>query len=290
MRTTLLAEHKKNRLLSVWRSWVLAMSNRFSRRPCVTGEGPVVCVTSHGYRLQHVHLTLESIASGDLKPGRLLLCLDEQERELPRTAPLRRLQARGLEIIYGPRCGPHQKYLAYVQQASVLEHPLATADDDVLYPRYWLQDLLSAHGRMPDVIHCYRAHRVGLQESGLAAYRTWLPCEDTRPSLLNFATGVSGVIYPARFQRWLREQGRGFDTCCPRADDIWLHVNAVRCGMPIAQLHNEPVHFVGAPGTRQGALHRHNVSQGGNDQQLGATYTPQDLQRLNAAAMTQSPT
>ncbi len=282
MPTKLLKEEKKNRLLSVWRSCALTVRNRFSHKPCVAADGPVVCVTSHGYRLRHVHLALESIAAGDLRPSRLILCLDEDEKERSVTRSIRRLQARGMEILYGPRCGPHQKYLAYVQQAGTLERPLATGDDDVLYPRHWLTGLMSAHRTMPQAIHCYRAHRISLCDEGLAAYRLWPPCTDTHPSLLNFATGVSGVIYPAQFQQWLKTQGRGFETCSPTADDIWLHVNALRCGVPVAQIQAEPVHFVGAPGTRQGALHRHNVSDGGNDQQLRATYTPQDLGRLQA--------
>lgn len=283
MSPSLLTEHKTNRVLSAWRSCSLALRNRLTRAPCVSADGPVVCVTSHGYRLRHVHLTLEAIAAGTIKPGRLLLCLDEEDSASPLARPLRRLQRRGLEILRAPHCGPHQKYFAYVQQADTLERPLVTADDDVLYPSTWLEGLVTAHHHMPHVIHCYRAHRVLLHGEGLAAYRQWPPCTDTGPSPLNFATGVSGVIYPATFQGWLRQQGRGFDRCCPKADDVWLHVNALRCGLPVAQIQPDPVHFVGAPRTRKGALHRHNVADGGNDQQITATYTLQDVQLLRQA-------
>jgi len=78
----------------------------------------------------------------------------------------------------------------------------------------------------------------------------------------------------------LREAGLAFRDCCPRADDIWLNVQALRAGLPVRQLTPLPTAFYELPGTREQALARSNNAGGGNDRQLSATYTDADLQTL----------
>ena len=178
------------------RHWRLKLANRFSHRS-VTGSGAVVVsLTTHGTRLALVYLTIESIAAGALRPKRLVLWLNPAvgNTVLPKT--LLNLQKRGLEIQFSDNYGPHTKYFPYVASISHHQLPMVTADDDVLYPHYWLQDLDSAHRSEPQHVHCYRARRVQLHYGALRSYSEWPFSDSTVPSILNFATGVSGVIYP----------------------------------------------------------------------------------------------
>ena len=58
-------------------------------------------------------------------------------------------------------------------------------------------------------------------------------CRSTSPSFKNVANGVSGVIYPTRLLEAIKVAGRGFEGCCPKADDLWLHAQTIRAGFKI---------------------------------------------------------
>ena len=140
------------------RCWWLTLCNRIDSRPA-TGDphAPVVSLTTYGMRSRTVHLAVESIARGRVKPSRLILWIDEPELLQRPSAHLRRLQDRGLEIRLTANFGPHKKYYPYVSSQPHHLTALVTADDDALYPTYWLAELTDSHGAQPDQIHCYRA-------------------------------------------------------------------------------------------------------------------------------------
>ena len=106
--------------------------------------------------------------------------------------------------------------------------------------------------------------------------------EDTRPSHLNFITGVSGVIYPPDYLRYLKGHGTEFTRCCPHADDIWLTAVALRGGFKIAQLDPKPRLFATIPGSQSKRLYDLNVVLGENQVQLMATLSKADLALLGS--------
>jgi hypothetical protein len=267
-------------------AWLL-LSNRFSRKPVATGEpGAVASLTTYGKRVRAVHLAIESIARGMTKPSRLILWLDDAAlfANLPR--PLLRLERRGLEIRLCKNYGPHKKYYPYVESQKAFTHPLATADDDVIYPRSWLAGLLDAHRQFPHCVNCYRARMMTLRDGKIAPYREWPLCESAEPSFRTVATGVSGIIYPAALLAELKRAGTGFEARCPRADDLWLHVRAIRAGFTIRQIQSEAIHFPLIPGTQVTSLYAENCAEeDGNDRQLAVTYESSDLELFESNAV-----
>lgn len=264
-------------------SLALHLRNLCSRAPA-TGEIPLtLSMTTHGTRTLLVHIALESILRSPQRPQRVILWLDDAERfkRLPRS--LRRLQRRGLSVRLSENYGPHTKYYAAVQDARLREQPIATADDDIIYPRGWLAGLYEAYRAFPDCINCYRGKELAFEGLRPAPYRQWPLLLSDTPRLSHFPTGVSGVIYPPAFLRRLREAGDGFRQSCPLADDVWLHVNAVRAGFRIRQLAPMWQHYHGVPWTRGSALHKRNVRRTGNDEQILATYSASDLAAIRAA-------
>ncbi|MET0954975.1 MAG: hypothetical protein ABWY68_03430, partial [Cryobacterium sp.] len=138
---------------------LLAAQCRYGRRP-VTGTGrAVVNLTSYGHRIDTVFYTIESIARGALRPRRVILWLDDADVVADPPPALRRLMKRGLEVLWCADYGPHKKQYAYASTMASAELPLVAADDDVLYPRLWLADLLAAYARHPEDVHGHRAHR-----------------------------------------------------------------------------------------------------------------------------------
>ncbi|MGN6218389.1 MAG: hypothetical protein ACTHNQ_02710 [Microbacterium sp.] len=243
-------------------------------------------LTSYGQRLQSVHLTIESIGRGSSRPARLIVWTDPDVSDGDLPENLKRLRTRGLEILPSPAAfGPHTKYFPYVVSDRDTELPLVTADDDSLYPRTWLERLQRAASRTPHAIVCYRAHRVVLESPAkLAPYNSWPPVSGTEPSALNFATGVSGVLYPPEFLAELQHAGERFIDVTPKADDVWLHYQAVIHGRLVRQIRRRPVKFPEIASTQEVALHRTNTARNANDQQIGHTYDPKSLSMLRQAA------
>jgi hypothetical protein len=195
---------------------------------------------------------------------------------------LRRLEDRGIEVCLTRDYGPHTKYYPYLESMERFDTPLVLADDDVLYPRTWLRGLATSLKANSKVVSCYRAHVVRLVHREVSPYVTWRPCRSTAPSPLHFATGVSGCIYPPALLSKIKAAGSGFMETCPRADDIWLHVNALRAGFRVKQIGTRPLVFPFVPGTQTNGLSVSNVKLLQNDQQISKTYRAADIDLLSS--------
>lgn len=259
----------------------LDLRNLWSRETLLDASGPVLSLTTHGHRLHKVFYVIESIGLGSRKPSRIMLWLQDEKLFLDPPATLRRLKARGLEVHRSEDLGPHTKYYPYIERQGQFDGALVTADDDALYPPDWLRRLIEAYEASPGTIHCYRAHRMGMSNGRFMPYNEWSPCSNLSPSHLNFITGVSGVIYPPSFLKYLKRQGRSFDGCCLMNDDIWMTVNALRAGFKIAQVAESPILFPKIPGSQSRRLYDSNVLAGGNQVQLVRTFSESDLAELH---------
>ena len=264
----------------LWVRW-LSLVNLYSRSQVCQAHGPVVSLTTHGSRVLTTHLTIESIARGELRPSRIILWLDEGTTFSILPGALRRLQKRGLEVQLCKNHGPHTKYYPYLLSEKAITQPLVTADDDILYPSYWPKNLVEAFRNFPDSVNCYRARVITVKEGEVAPYAGWEICTSEEPSFRNLATGVSGVIYPPQLLMGIRAAGNLFEDCCPKADDLWLHVQALRSGYKIRQIGREAIHFAMVPGSQKVCLFAGNVLRHeGNDRQVRSTYTKADVDIL----------
>ena len=257
----------------------LRRANSVDSRFAVAPGGPVVSLTSYGDRVESVHLAIESIAQGSVLPSRMILWLDQEDIYNNPPESLQRLRRRGLEICLTSNYGPHTKYFPFLNHHHSFSRPLVTADDDILYPVDWLSRLVDASNERPDLINCYRARVIAFSGNELAPYEEWRLCTSTHPASHHFATGVSGVIYPPEFLALLKQAGTGFEDCCPKADDIWLHVQALRHRFLIRQIVERSRHFPMIPGSQRIALQDRNRGQieCGNDRQASLTYNQHDL-------------
>ena len=274
-RLWLLLQRKETRHLRLYLN-LLRTQNRFSNRPVISPGGPVVSLTTYGRRIQSVYLAIESIAAASYLPSRFILWLDDPKALNCLPDPLKRLQVRGLEVRLTENLGPHTKYYPTLGIMRNLDEPLVVCDDDQLYTRTWLARLMKAYRDNPGAVNCYRAHVIGLLEDGIAPYSEWRSCTSDKPSMLHFATGVSGIALPPALLDRLKERGMEFKALCPAADDIWLHVNAIRAGLRTRQIGSWQRNFPIIPGTQTQRLMDANVSGAQNDEQIAKTYNAQD--------------
>jgi hypothetical protein len=261
----------------------LSYRNRTSREPVVAPGGPIVSLTTHGKRIRTVYLTLESIANGTFLPSRIILWLDNAEAFKNCPLSLRKLQDRGLEIKLTDNYGPHTKYYPFLESTDTFTCPLVTADDDIIYPKTWLSGLINNFNTDSTSVNCYRAHAMRIVDNKIAPYLKWSPCRSVSPSFLHFATGCHGCIYPPSFLVRLQAAGTEFKRLCPRADDVWLHVNAIRAGFKIKQIVQTSPKFPLLPGTQEECLYLSNADLGENDVQIKNTYKPSDIALLHQA-------
>jgi hypothetical protein len=258
----------------------LHLRNVTSRDAVVARGGPIVSLTTFGKRVETVYLTLESIGAGSTLPSRLILWVNDPGIINNPPLALKKLKHRGLEILITEDYGPHKKYYPYLLSQNDLSVPLVTADDDVVYSRWWLTGLVKALKAFPASVGCYRAHSIQFENGAIAPYLTWKACLTDQPSFRHFATGASGCIYPAEFQKRLKKAGAEFTEVCPTADDVWLHLNALRSGITVRQIGNTPLNFPFLPGTQSDCLAVLNVNGGRNDNQIKRNYKTEDIAAL----------
>jgi hypothetical protein len=264
----------------------LIVQNRWGRDLITRSGGPAVCLTTYGKRIETVHLAIESIARGRDRPSRLILWIDDAKLMQNITPGLRRLQQRGLEIKSCQDFGPHKKYYPYIASLQEILVPLVTADDDLIYSRCWLKNLNEEYRRFPNVINCYRARTITFEDAEISKYMQWEFVTSTQASFRHFAGSGAGAIIPIELQALLKQRGSEFVQCCPRADDIWLHVQGLRAGYRVRQIDSKRLRLFTIPRTQRVALQDSNLTGGGNDRQIKQTYTAADILVLRNEAST----
>ncbi|QIK79660.1 hypothetical protein G7077_12825 [Sphingomonas piscis] len=137
-----------------------------------------------------------------------------------------------LRVQYTRNTGPYRKLLPYLEENWGLSRLVVTADDDTIYPRNWLTDLLAAHQSLGCSI-AFRGHRMVIEDQQFAPYRTWMRSTIVQnPSLLIVGTGKDGILYDTAF---FPKSVLDIDAAmrlAPTADDLWLRWNLARNGVP----------------------------------------------------------
>lgn len=263
---------------------LLALRNRFSSAPVVGDQPTTVSLTSYGNRLASVHLAVESIGRGSVRPRRLILWVEDPNVVADPPAELSRLQARGLELRLTDGYGPHTKYYPYASSQGPHVDPLVTADDDIIYPRNWLKALLVSYAGNPDAVTCHWANRITVQDGRIGDYSSWKPSHTTEPRRDHLALGVSGVLYPPRLLTRLAQEGTAFLEKSPTADDIWLHWVALQNRVPVRQVASVPRHFPLIPGSQSSSLLSSNVLLGRNNEWVRRLYSREDVRAMEGAS------
>ena len=229
----------------------------------------IVSLTSYPQRIGTATQAVRALLLQSYRASRVVLVLSRPEfadTQLPRS--LERLKKWGLEILWvddNPRS--YKKLLPVLAQEP--EAIIVTADDDVLYPHWWLKRLMQAHRERPTHILAYRANEVILTSEGLPRpYLEWRhPCLATRSELV-FPTGMGGVLYPPHSLHPIALNARLALDLCPTADDVWFRVMALAAGSPVGVVSDHFYEFPTVCGTQRAALRDVNVGENQNDVQF----------------------
>lgn len=264
---------------SLFNMCLLAIRSRFSRRVITSdGSASVVSLTSYGRRIPWVYLAIESIGLGKKRPRSVILWLSDEERENPLPASLERLVRRGLEIRYCADWGPHKKYWPLIAGDEGETAVIVIADDDVIYPDYWLDVLEETYLAQDAQVVAHRAVVITLDGNEQPkSYSHWVRAAGKQQGSRVLPTGVGGVLYGPRAISAIRSQGDRFTNVAPRADDLWLHFCFVMAGLTAVQVaKTDRRDFIDLRGTGSQTLTSTNVGGGGNDVVFGELWeTPE---------------
>lgn len=230
-------------------------------------RGPlIVSLTSYPPRFPTLALTLKCLLSQSVKPDAVVLWLAEADvAKLPRD--VLRLKAHGLTIETAPDLRSYKKILPALERYPAAY--IVTADDDVYYWRSWLEDLIEGDVRDSE-IRAHRAHRIRLDARGRPKpYMEWEFDTAAGPaSILTFATGVGGVLYPPGSLHDDVLDVATYKRLCPDNDDLWLYWMARRAGSKVRKI-GPFRRFVPWAGSQQVALAHGNLdAEAGNDVQI----------------------
>lgn len=241
---------------------------------------PVVVslTTTEGRLGRRVDIAIATIFGQRTPPDRVVLWLDERLRERPLPRTLRPLQRAGLEVRYCEDIGPHTKLIPSLR--AFPDSLVVTADDDILYPPTWLEELLASYEQAPGAIHCHRAHGMRTTPDGkLAPYQDW---DLGAPGVVGpahrlFQTGVGGVLFPPGSLAEEVFDVEAFRRLCPANDDIWFKAMALLAGTPMKKVAPLSPRYTEISGLQASALYQTNLVR--NDEQLRATFDAYDLYR-----------
>jgi hypothetical protein len=240
-----------------------------------------VSLTSYYYRVDKVHLTIQSLMDQELKADRIALYLDELKFS-PSNIPkdLEILVHRGLTINYCKDIGPYTKLVPALKQYS--DEIIITTDDDLIYPRSFIRKLYESYIKDPGFIHCYRMHYIKLNSDGKAKpYKEWdIESGITDPCPLVFPTGVGGVLYPPNALNEEVFNEEAFLSLSPGADDVWFKAMSLLNGVECKKINSDIMNHENAitiRGTQEIGLHHQNLKNGKNDHKIEDVFNTYKL-------------
>jgi hypothetical protein len=197
-----------------------------------------------------------------LKPDKIILWLSEKEiKSCSIPSSLKRLQKRGLEVRFVKENLRSYKKIIY----SLREYPdanIVTIDDDVYYPRYFLEKIYNKKKHYSGCIVGYRCKYINKKnEYEVGPYLSWPHVKKSEVASLGiFPTGNGGILYPPNSLNNEVFNKNIFLKLCPYGDDIWLKAMSLLQRTKVVQVFDEPKDFITIKDTQKEALHLINNS------------------------------
>ncbi len=227
----------------------------------------IISLTSFPKRFNVVYITIEALLNQSLKPNKIVLWLAEEELKnviIPKS--LLKLKARGLTIkIVKQNLRPYNKLIYSLEEFS--KYNIITVDDDIIYPTWFIKELVSKSIKYPNSIIAYRClciKKIG--KNTLAKYTSWERMSQNTIGYYDlFFTGVGGVLYPPNTLHKDVLDRDLFLKLSPLADDIWFNVMAILNHTPIIPAKDKWVQFPTIAFSQSIALCKSNVNLNKND-------------------------
>ncbi len=214
----------------------LPLSSRASARGAlpVRGSAPVVVsLTTTPSRIARLRPTLASLLDQTRPPDAIVLNLPERcERDASAYAiPRFVAEFPSLQI---ERCerdlGPATKLVPTLLRQPEPESALIVVDDDQIYPRELVENLLRWSARLPDAALCHRGFRVP-PDFDHARRNTLYAEHQLRPAAIEVIQGSAGYLVKPRFFGPALLDYHDAPASARTRDDVWISGNLARAGV-----------------------------------------------------------
>ena len=235
-----------------------------------TQKDLIVSFTSFSKRIKYCAYVVESILAQKTQPEKIVLWLSKSEfldKELPKN--LKKLKNRGLEIEFVEEdLGPHTKYFYAFKKYS--EKTIITVDDDIIYPKDMIGDLLNKfYATDQKYIVASLAREIKINNDKLTKYNEWNHNYNHKyASHLNLALGVYGVLYPPKslYSDW--SNTKLIKLLSYKADDIWLKFMELINNKKVISLNKSIKRFRSIIFSQSVSLSSQNVLNSRNDEYI----------------------
>jgi hypothetical protein len=219
--------------MHVVRSWVRGLLNekqalasalrRRSGAPPAGLPTVVVSLTTHPSRASGARHAIRSLQHQSIRPDLLVVALARDEWGADALPEHLAEQVERGRIVVLWRQDTLRQYMKLLPAlAEWNDGIIVTADDDVVYPRRWLEQLLDAHLLRPGAVIGHRGFRITFEEGGLAPYESWPVADPRVASAITFLTGVGGCLYPPGVLPPETLDHTLARRLCASNDDVWL--------------------------------------------------------------------
>ena len=237
----------------------------------------IVSLTTHGNRINEVYLAIESLMQQTMKPNRIVIWLDETEFSIDNIPlSLKKLIKRGLTVSFCENLRSYKKLVPALQ--AFPNAVIVTCDDDVIYKQDLVENLYKTHIKNPGAVVFGGGQEIGIKDGELTSYNEWYSPEIAYSNpILNFPTGVCGVLYPPQVLHPDVTKKELFLQLAPTADDVWFKAMSLLTNTPCmkAYTHDKLGNDFVELGTwtqKSNALMNENVFNNKNDIQIKAVF------------------
>lgn len=265
----------RNRLCSKWNGIVSKVASKvfvalcndisFCENDKCDYSDVIVSLTSYPARINKVYYALISLLMQSKKPKQIILWLANTDYETYEAVPLsiRSLSSYGITIKFCDDLKSYKKVF-YAAKEYGNDYRIVCADDDFLYPSWWLKELVEISNETPGCIVCHRSHVITINDNRIMPYRQWrwYSSGEVGPSfLLHILTGA-GVIYPKAF---FNDDFFDIDAImkyAPTADDLWVKMYSLSQGIKVKKTKKYSDNLIEISGEEGGRLYDYNQMDG----------------------------
>lgn len=243
----------------------------------------IISLTSYPKRFPKLHLVLYSLLKQTVKPNKLILILSKKEIEKEEDIPnkILFLKKYGLEIKFvKENYKPYNKLIYTIKDFP--EYNIITVDDDIIYPKWFLEKLFLKHKEYPQDIICYRAHLIKKTSAKIGSYSKWMNYDLKKfyQGENLFPLGVCGVLYPSGSLNKEIFNSDVFLKICPYNDDLWFKamslLNKTNCRRVFKNKNPHP--FLTLRRTQEKSLW--DINQSKNDEQIKKVFKKYNLYKF----------
>ena len=189
----------------------------------------IVSFTSFPKRIKYVKYTLQSLLMQTKQPQEIILWLAEEQfpnKKLPRSL-LKTIERKGGGQIKIKWCEDLRSYKKLLPTLKLYPHlPIITTDDDIYYPKNWLETLWESYLNSPNCISTHHAMEVCFKISS----NSWIVTKNSHSSLKYLAVGFSGVLYPPKSLHHDIFDYQKIKQLAPIGDDLYFWAMAILVG------------------------------------------------------------